>query len=167
MSLRNLKIKKGIVNLPLIDFIQPQKFSQLHFEIGAVNNVLDGLRIFTEEEVEVFSEAEKQARNLKIILDVSNTKARSKAEVFNSTGGSVELKLFRIERVHINQSLKGRNLMQESRQALLDQRQKNDDEIELLVQEQKRLKADALLKRKAYMEASKALKELQSKKTKL
>ena len=100
-ELKEPRDKKGIVNLPLIDFIQPQHylFPQLHFEIGTVNNVLDGLRAFTEEEVEVLSDAEKQARNLKIISDVSYTKARSKAEVFNSTGGSVELKLFRIERV--------------------------------------------------------------------
>ena len=168
-ELKEPKDKKGIVDSPLIDFFQPGNyiFPQLHFKIGTVNNVLDGLRAFTEEEVEVLSEPEKEARNLKIIADVSYTKARGKAEVFNTTGGSVELKLFRIERVRLNQSLKGRNLTQEDREALLAQRQEIDDEIESLTQEQKRLKADASAKRKAFMEASKVLKELQAKKTKL
>ena len=168
-ELKEPKDKKGIVDSPLIDFIQPGNyiFPQLHFEIGTVNNVLDGLQAFTEEEVEVLSEPEKEARNLKIIADVSYTKARGKAEVFNTTGGSVELKLFRIERVRLNQSLKGRTQTQEDREALLAQRQEIDDEIESLTQEQKRLKADASAKRKAFMEASKVLKELQAKKTKL
>jgi hypothetical protein len=129
-----------------------------------VSNVLDGLRAFTEEKVEVLSEPDKEARNLNIIADVSYTKARGKAEVFNTTGGSVELKLFRIERVRLNQSLKGRTQTQEDREALLAQWQKIDDEIESLIQEQKRLKTDALAKRKAFMEASKVLKELQAKK---
>jgi hypothetical protein len=51
--------------------------------------------------------------------------------------------------------------------ALLAQWQEIDDEIESLVQEQKRLKADALAKRKAFMDALKVLKETQAKKTKL
>jgi hypothetical protein len=61
-ELKEPRDKKGIVNLPLIDFIQPQHylFPQLHFEIGTVNNVLDGLRAFTEEEVEVLSEPKKR-----------------------------------------------------------------------------------------------------------
>jgi hypothetical protein len=50
------------------------------------------------------------------------------------------MKIFRIERVHLNQPLKGRNRTQEDREALLAQRQGIDDEIESLIQEQKRLK---------------------------
>jgi hypothetical protein len=51
------KDKKGIVSKPIIDFIEPRDyiFPQLHFEIGAVNNVLDALRAFIEEQVEVLS----------------------------------------------------------------------------------------------------------------
>ncbi len=43
--LKEPREKKGIVSLPLIDFIEPRHyiFPQLHFEIGAVNNVLDYL----------------------------------------------------------------------------------------------------------------------------
>jgi hypothetical protein len=61
-ELKEPKDKKGIVDSPLIDFIQPGNyiFPQLHFEIGTVNNVLDWLRAFTEEEVEVLSEPEKR-----------------------------------------------------------------------------------------------------------
>ena len=45
-ELKEPKDKKGIIDSPLTDFIQPDNyiFPQLHFEIGTVNNVLDGLR---------------------------------------------------------------------------------------------------------------------------
>jgi hypothetical protein len=60
--------KKCIVSEPLIDFIQPENyiFPQLHFEIGAVNNVLDHLKAFIEEQVEVISDEERTLRNSKI-----------------------------------------------------------------------------------------------------
>jgi hypothetical protein len=61
--------------------------------------VLDALKGFNEEEVEMLSEAEVEARNSKIISDVSYTKAKEKSDQFNTTGGAIELKLFRIERV--------------------------------------------------------------------
>jgi hypothetical protein len=168
-QLKDAKDKKGIVSLPLIDFIEPHHyiFPQLHFEIGTVNNVLDALKGFIEEEVEMLSEAEVEARNSKIISDISYTKAKEKSDQFNTTGGAIELKLFRIERVRVNQALKNRNLAEEERNALQTQRQELDDEIEALSQEQKRLKADASGKRKTFLESSKALKEEQAKKTKL
>jgi hypothetical protein len=61
----------------LIDIIEPQHyiFPQLHFEIGTVNNILDALKSFIEDELEALSEAEIEARNAKIISDVSYTKA--------------------------------------------------------------------------------------------
>jgi hypothetical protein len=95
----------------MIDFIELQHyiFPQLHFEIGAVNNALDVFKGFIEEEVEVLSEAEVEVQNAKIISDVSYMKARQKQDTSNSTGGEIELKLFRIERVRINQALKNRN----------------------------------------------------------
>jgi hypothetical protein len=61
--------------------------------------VLDALKGFNEEEVEMLSEAEVEARNSKIISDVSYTKAEEKSDQLNATGGAIELKLFRIERV--------------------------------------------------------------------
>jgi hypothetical protein len=87
--------------LPLIKFIEPHHyiFPQLHFEIGTVNNVLDAFKGFIEEEVEILSESEIEARNAKIISDVSYTKARDKSDQFNTIGGAIELKLFRKERV--------------------------------------------------------------------
>jgi hypothetical protein len=100
-QLKEAKDKKGIVSLPLIEFIEPHQniFPQLHFEIGTVNDVLDAFKGFIEEEVEILSESEIEARNAKIISDVSYTKARDKSDQFNSIGGAVEPKLFRIERV--------------------------------------------------------------------
>ncbi len=123
-EVKEARVKKGIVALPLIDFIEPNKyiFLQLHFEIGTVNNVLDALRGFIEEEVEVLSDAKKEARNAKIISDVRYTKAKDKAEAFNSTGGAIELRLFRIERCRLNQGLKDRNLAEDRKNSLLEQR---------------------------------------------
>jgi len=167
-QLKEARDKKGIVSLPLIDFIEPQYyiFPQLHFEIGTVNNILDALRGFIEEEVEVLSDAEKAARNAKIIADVSYVKAKDKYDVFSSTGGSVELKLFRLEKVRVNQSLRDRNLSVENRNSLLLEREELDDAIASLLEEQKRLKEDAASRRKSYLSAAKAYKELQQKKSK-
>jgi hypothetical protein len=168
-ELNEARAKKGIVALPWIDFIEPNKyiFPQLHFEIGTVNNVFDALRGFIEDEVEVLSDAEKEARNAKITTDVRYTKAKDKAEAFNSTGGAIELKLFRTERCCLNQALKDKNLAEDRRNSLLEQWQVIDDEIESLSMEQKRLKADASAKRISFMEAAKAMKEQTAKKTKL
>jgi hypothetical protein len=72
------KDKKGIVSEPIIDFIEPSNyvFPQLHLEIGAVNYVLDALRAFIEEQVEVLSNKEREFRNTKIIADVALEKAK-------------------------------------------------------------------------------------------
>jgi hypothetical protein len=138
-QLKDPRDKKGIVSLPLIDFIEPHHyiFPQLHFEIGTVNNVLDALRGFIEEEVEVLLDSEKEARNAKIIADVSYIKAKERYETFTSTGGAVELKLFRLDRIRINQSLRARNLTAETRESLLSEKQELEDAIESLVEEQK------------------------------
>jgi hypothetical protein len=73
--------KKGIVSLPLLNFVEPKHFifPQLHFEIGTVNNVLDAFRGFIEDAFEALPETEVEARNAKIIADVSYTKARDKS----------------------------------------------------------------------------------------
>jgi hypothetical protein len=53
--------------LPLIDFdLHHYIFPQLYFEIGTVNNLLDALKSFIEEEEDMLSEAEVEARNAKI-----------------------------------------------------------------------------------------------------
>jgi hypothetical protein len=64
----------------LIDFKQPKNyiFLQLHSEIGAVNNVLDHLHDFIEEQVEVLSDEERTLRNSKTIADMAYTKAKQK-----------------------------------------------------------------------------------------
>ena len=112
------------------------------------------------------SNAEKAARNAKIIVDVSYVKAKDKYDVFSSTGGSVELKLFRLEKVRVNQSLRDRNLSVENRNSLLLEREELDDAIAPLLEEQKRLKEDAASKRKIYLSAVRAYKEVQQKKSK-
>ncbi len=47
------KDKKGIVSEPVIDFVEPKDyiFPQPHVEIWVVNNVLDAVRAFIEEQV--------------------------------------------------------------------------------------------------------------------
>ncbi len=141
--LKEPREKKGILSLHLIDFIEPHHciFPQLHFEIGAVNNVLDYLQGFIEEEVEILSDAEREARKTKIIADVSCIKAKDNLLEFSTTGGSVELNMYRLKRVHLTQALKPENLIQNKRDSLLAQRQ--------------------------IAEASKALKDIQSKKSKI
>ena len=53
--------------MPLIDFdLHHYIFPQLYFEIGTVNNLLDALKSFIEEEEDMLSEAEVEARNAKI-----------------------------------------------------------------------------------------------------
>ena len=153
----------------MIDFIEPQRyiFPQLHFEIGTVNNILDALKAFIEDEVEALSDTKIKARNAKIISDVSYTKAKEKANHFNNARDGIELKLFRIERVRIKKALKNRNLSVAELESLQAQRQELDDEIEWLTHEQKLLKTDALEKRKTFLETSKAPKLEQAKRTKL
>lgn len=167
--LKEAKDKKGIVTLPLLSFVEPKHFifPQLHFEIGTVNNVLDALRGFIEDEVEALPEKEVEARNAKIIADASYTKAKELSNHFNTTGQGIDLKLFRIERARINQALKNRNLPVAEIEAMQAQKQELDEEIEWLSQEEKRLKTDASAKRKTFLDASKALKHEQEKKNKI
>ncbi len=131
---KEAKDKNGILSLPLVDFIEPQHciFPQLHIEIGTGYNVLDALKGLIEEEIEMLSEARVEARNTKIISDVSYTKARDKSEKFNTNGGAIKLKLFRIKRVHVNQALKIRNLSEEEKDSMQVQRQELDDGIETM-----------------------------------
>ena len=85
--------KKGIVSDPIIPFIEPENyiFPLLHFEIGAVNNVLDSLRNFVEDQVEIISEKEKVARNCVITADLSCTRAKEILEEFSENGAAVDV----------------------------------------------------------------------------
>jgi hypothetical protein len=98
---------------------------------------------------------------------VSYIKAKDKLQDFSTTARSIELNMYRLERVHLTQALKPRNLTQDERDSLLAQRQELDDAIKSLLDQQKRLKADASAKRKIFAEAFKALKDIQSKKSKI
>jgi hypothetical protein len=124
------------------------------------------LRGFIDEEVKVLSNAEKAARNAKIIAVASYVKAKDKYDIFSSTGGSVELKLFRLEKVRINQSFRDRNLSVENRNTLLLEREELDDAIALLMEEQKWLKEDAASINIIHLSAARAYKEVQVKKSK-
>jgi len=55
----------GIVNYPVWDFIQPENFMflELQPEIGLVNNVLDKLYSFIDDQVEAVTLEEATARN--------------------------------------------------------------------------------------------------------
>ncbi len=139
-SKKSQRKKKGIVSEPLIDFIQPQNFifPQLHFEIGAVNNVLDRLRAFIEEQVEVISDEEKTLRNSKIIADVAYTKAKQKQAMFNSA----DLNFYKLERAQLNRELKSRAISQETQNELSEQKEEMEYWVALLTAEQNQLKND-------------------------
>ena len=154
-QLKEAKHKKGIVSDPLIEFIEPSHyiFPQLHFEIGAANNVIDNLRCFIEDEIEQLSNEEKTARNSVIMADVSLEKAKEASDKWKTNGGAIDLHMYRMERVNVNTALKNRNLNQEARADLMDQKQRIDDLIERHLQEQKRLQQDLTLKRKHLKDA--------------
>jgi len=153
--------KKGIVSEPLIDFMQPENyiFPQLHFKIGAVNNVLDCPRAFIEEQVEVISDEERTLRNSKIIADMAYTKAKRKQDMFHRA----VLNFHKLERANLNRELKSRTISQETRNEMNEQK----EEMEYLTVEQKQLKQDVSSTRDVFAAASKVLKEFQSKKTKV
>jgi len=115
------KEKKGIVSERIIDLIEPRDyiFPQLHFEIGAVNNVLDALRAFIEEQVEVISDAEKECRNSKIIADVALERAKDNLSRFDVD----QLKFYRLERIELNNRLKDRTLDAESRNEIMERKE--------------------------------------------
>ena len=139
--LKEAKDKKGIVSEPLIPFIEPSNyiFPVLHFEIGTVNNVLDSLRGFIEDQVEVISAEEKVARNHVIISDVSCTRAKEALSDWNSTGRTIELRAFRLEKVNINQALRARGLSEERRTTLLEEKSEIEGIIDGLVAQQKHM----------------------------
>ncbi len=136
-QLKQPKHKKGIVTAPLIDFIEPSHyiFSQLHFEIGTANNVIDNFHCFIEEEIELLSNEEKTARDSVIIADVSLEKAKTSTEQWRTNGGSVDLSMYGMEKVHVNAALKARHLDQETRNDLMEQKHLIEERIEGLQEE--------------------------------
>jgi len=163
--MKGAKRKKGIVSEPLIDFIQTENyiFPQLHFEIGAVNNVLDRPRAFIEEQVEVISDEERTLWNSKIIADMAYTKAKRKQDMFNRA----DLNFYKLERDHLNSELRSRTISQETQNEMNEQKEEMEYWIATLTVEQKQLKQDVSSTRDVFVAASKALKEFQSKKTKV
>jgi hypothetical protein len=159
--MKGAKRKKGIVSEPLIDFIQPENyiFPQLHFEIGAVNNVLDRPRAFIEEQVEVISDEERTLWNSKIIADMAYTKAKRKQDMFNRA----DLNFYKLERDHLNSELRSRTISQETQNEMNEQKEEMEYWIATLTVEQKQLKQDVSSTRDVFVAASKALKEFQSK----
>jgi hypothetical protein len=156
--------KKGIVSEPIINFIEPKDyiFPQLHFEIGTVNNVLDALRAFIEEQVEVLSQEEREARNTKIIADVALERAKDNFSRFNSE----ELKFYKLEKVELNNRLRDRSLDVESRNELMERKEEIEYWVSTLTVEQERLKLDIFRRHEMFSAASKALKAIQQNKNK-
>jgi hypothetical protein len=76
-------------------FIQPQDyiFPSLHFEIGAVNNVLDSLQNFVEDQVMILSDTEKLARNCLITADVAYTRLKDSVQEAHASYGIQQLRL--------------------------------------------------------------------------
>jgi hypothetical protein len=110
-ELKNPK-KKGIVSTPLIPFIQPQDyiFPLLDFEIGAVNNVLDSLQNFVEDQVEIISDTQKVARNRIITLDVAYSRLNHSVQEAHAMVGIQQLWL---QKAGLGQTLRQRGLNEE------------------------------------------------------
>ena len=101
-ELKEAKDIKGVVDNPIWDFIEPSNFMfpQLHVEIGLINNVLDNLYEFVEEQIEVATPEQKVAKNKVIISDVGCARAKDRLLEWNSQG-AVDLAMFRIQRTHL------------------------------------------------------------------
>ena len=69
--------------------------------------------------------------------------------------------------IRTNQSLRARNLITQTRESLLSEKQELEDAIESLVEEQKRLKEDTSSKQKIFSDASRTHEEVVAKKTKM
>ncbi len=162
-QLKQPKHKIGVVTAPLIDFIKPSHyiFSQLHFEFGAANNVIDNFHCFIEEEIELLSKEEKTARKSVILADVSLEKAKT------TNGGSVDLSMYRMEKVHVNVALKVRHVDQDTRNDSMEQKRLIEERIEGLHEEQKQLEHNITVKKKHLKDAKDALRKIQSEKTKM
>jgi hypothetical protein len=115
------KDKKSIVSEPVIDFVELKDyiFPQLRFEIGAVNNILDALQAFVEDQVEVLPKEEREGKNSKIIADVALEKAKDSLNRFNVA----DLKFHRLERVQLYKGLNARGLTGENSNVIMERKQ--------------------------------------------
>jgi hypothetical protein len=158
---KRCKTKKGIVNNPLIPFIEPKNyiFPLLHFEIGMINNVLDSLRSFVQQQIEVISGKKKCARKNVIIANVSLTRLKERTDCFNESGGAIELRSLKVEIVHLNQALREAGNTADRTASLLAERQQKMERVNYYTNEQKLLKEDMDRKRKALSTAKAALKK--------
>ncbi len=93
----------------------------LHFEIGAVNNVLDSLYGFVEDRVELLSEEEKVLRSSAVIAEVAFSEAQRALSGWKETG-AVNLAMHRIEKTTLVQHLRRTTLTANERQELTQQR---------------------------------------------
>ena len=111
-ELKTPKEKKVIVSTPLVPFFQPQDyiFPLLNFEIGAVNNVLDSLRNFVEDQVEIISDTEKVARNRVITADVAYTRLKDSVQEAHAT---VAIQQLWLQKAGLSQTLRQRGLTEE------------------------------------------------------
>jgi hypothetical protein len=143
--------------------IEPKdyKFPFLHFKIGTINKVLDSLRSFVQQQVELLSETETFARNNVIIAGVGLTRLKESSDSFNERGGSIEMRSLKVQIVHLNQPLRERGITADCTASLLAERQQMMERIDYYSNEQKLLKVDMDLKRKALSTTKVALKKIQ------
>ncbi len=82
----------------------------LHFEIGAVNNVLDSFYGFMEDHAEVLSQEVKVLQRSVIITKVALTEAQKAATAWKDTG-DVNLVMQRIQKTNLVSYLKRKRLL--------------------------------------------------------
>jgi hypothetical protein len=108
------------------------------------------------------SKEERKCQNTKIIADVALERAKDNLNRFNAE----DLKFYKLERVELNNRLKARGLSEESRNELTERKKEIEYWVSALTADQQRLKSEVSSRREIFLDASKALKEIQQKKTK-
>jgi hypothetical protein len=111
MELKEARDILGIVNNPVWDFIEPQNhiFTELHTEIGLVNNVLDIFYTFINGRVEALTTEELTSRNAYIVADVSLAVSLQKLKDWKEDSRP-QLEFHQLKRIHISQELHKRGL---------------------------------------------------------
>ena len=166
-NVREARQRKGIVGKVIWDFIEPKDyiFPVLHFEIGAVNNVLDSFYGFVEDRVELLSQEEKVLRSSVIIAEVALTEAQKANNAWKDTGG-INLAMQRIQKTNLVAYLKRKTLTVDERHDLTQQKTELDAIITSLITQRKELEKQATERRKGFQEAKAALKKMRDKKSK-
>jgi hypothetical protein len=139
------------VDYPIWDFIDVSDYIYpvLHGEIGLANALLESFYDFLDEKVEVLSEEEVLQQNCTIIKDVAFEKAEQRLKDWFKVEGS-NLQIHHKERTVVNRQLKQKNISDERKNDLREEKMELEQEINQLAAERKELESDASILQKAF-----------------